>query len=392
MIGDGWDGEPAVRPGEAEASDERRRRIAVVTGSRADYGLLRPVMRAIDASPGLELLVVAAGAHLLHPALTYREVRADFPVADVVPMQDANSADRTVDVQALGRGVSRFGRAFEHLEPGWVVVLGDRIEAFAAASAASVGGWALAHVHGGDRAEGVADEAMRHAITKLSHLHFAASEASAERIRRMGERPEHVHVVGSPALDGLGEIAPLDERAWEELGSPEAVFLMHPLGRHAEEEEHAAAAALEALRGRRVLALSPNSDAGRHGIARAIEQSGVRAVEHIRRDRFVALLKRLAASGGLLVGNSSAGLIEGAAIGLAVVDIGRRQAGRERAANVVHAGESVEQIAAAMERAAALDLSGASHPWGEGRAGEGIARVLSKTEIDSGLIRKRCVY
>src|SRR5205814_7191599 len=112
---------------------------------------------------------------------------------------------------ATGRGIAGFARVFEEIRPDWVVVLGDRIEAFAAASAASIGGWALAHIHGGDRAEGIADEAMRHAITKLAHLHLAATPQSGERIARMGERPAHVHVVGSPALDELGSIPALPE-------------------------------------------------------------------------------------------------------------------------------------------------------------------------------------
>src|SRR5205814_10141422 len=141
---------------------------------------------------------------------------------------------------ATGRGIAGFARVFEEIRPDWVVVLGDRIEAFAAASAASIGGIAVAHIHGGDRAEGIADEAMRHAITKLAHLHLAATEQSAERIIRMGERPEHVLVIGSPAIDGLLAIPALADQRDEELGRPGAVFLMHPVGRADEREESAA--------------------------------------------------------------------------------------------------------------------------------------------------------
>src|SRR5438105_3875872 len=125
------------------------------------------------------------------------------------PRQTAGRTSRADEVEGVGTGVARFGRAFQRLAPDWVVVLGDRIEPFAAAAAASIGGYALAHIHGGDRAEGIADEAMRHAISKLAHLHLPATEQSRERLVRMGERPEHIHTVGSPAIDGLEAIPAL---------------------------------------------------------------------------------------------------------------------------------------------------------------------------------------
>ncbi|MDQ7013131.1 MAG: UDP-N-acetylglucosamine 2-epimerase [Planctomycetota bacterium] len=409
MIGDGWDGDPSVRPGEFDAGAagaRGTRRVAVVTGSRAEFGLLRPVMAAVQACEGLELAVIAAGSHLIPPAETFRDVKKAFPVIDSVPMQRPGPATRLDDAEALGRGVSRFARSFAGVRPDWVVVLGDRIEAFAAASAASVGGIPLAHVHGGDRAEGIADEAMRHAITKLAHLHFAATEQSAERIRRMGERPDSVHVVGSPAVDGLAATAPADDQAWQELGSPEVVLLMHPIGRHAEEEEAAATAAIEgalAAAEGNVLCLAPNRDPGRAGIVRAIEAAAaahdrVNAMEHMPRERFVAVLQRLAGSegapGGVLVGNSSAGLIEAAVLGVPTVNIGARQTGRERAGNVVDvARELAADVAAAVTRARGLDLRGLEHPYGDGRAGVRIAEILAAVNPHtSGLTRKCCAY
>ncbi|MCC5785786.1 MAG: UDP-N-acetylglucosamine 2-epimerase (hydrolyzing) [Phycisphaerales bacterium] len=397
MIGDGWDGEPAVRPGEfgAEASAPGRALpVMVVTGSRADFGLLTPVMRAIEAHPSLDLLVVAAGSHLVMPALTFRDVKAEFPVSDSVPMQVAGRVGRSEDVEAVGVGIGRFGRSMQRHNPDWVVVLGDRIEAFAAAAAASIGGRALAHIHGGDRAEGVADEAMRHAITKLAHLHLAATEASAQRIIKMGEKPELVRVIGSPAVDGLGGIEPLSDTEFKSLGEPEALVLMHPIGRHPEEEEHAGSAVFEALGGKRVLALWPNFDPGRQGTLRAIHQAGVKSREHLPRVVFVGLLKKLAGAGGLLVGNSSAALIEAAAVGLPAVDVGQRQAGRERAGNVVHAErETPDAIREAVDAALQLDRSSFTHPYGEGDAGKRAAESLASVDPRSpALIRKRCVY
>jgi UDP-N-acetylglucosamine 2-epimerase len=151
LIGDGWNDEPAVRPTPMDPPTKGRVRVAMVTGTRAEFGLLRSVGLAIAARPDLELAVVAAGAHLISPALTFREVKQSFNIADVVPMQIAGKTGRSEDAEALGRGVSRFGRAFEKLRPDWVLVLGDRIEAFAAAAAASVAGYPVAHPRRGPR-------------------------------------------------------------------------------------------------------------------------------------------------------------------------------------------------------------------------------------------------
>ena len=368
----------------------------MVTGTRAEFGLLRPVMHAVRAHPDLELLVIATGSHLIQPAVTFREVKAEFEVADSIPMQIAGRRTRLDDAEALGRGVSRFARSFGLLGPDWVVVLGDRIEAFAAASAASVAGIAVAHLHGGDRAEGVADEAMRHAITKLAHLHLPATDASAERVRRMGERHEHVHVIGSPAIDGLRAIAPLDDDGWNELGAPEIVLVMHPIGRSNEEEERTANTTLSAIENRRVLALMPNHDPGRGGIVRALEtrRGSLGLVDHLPRARFVGMLRRLGASGGVLVGNSSAGLIEAAALGLPVVDLGARQAGRERAANALHdPGLDPGSIRGTLERARTLRPDPDAHPYGDGRSGERAAALFAEVDPHNrAMLRKHNTY
>ncbi len=396
MIGPGWSGPERSKP---RSGDNARRRIAVVTGTRAEFGLLRPVMHAIQREESLELLVIAAGAHLVQPALTFREIKRVFEVADSIPMQTAGKVGRWHDVEAVGKGISRFGRSFERLRPDIVLVLGDRIEALAAASAASIGGLPVAHIHGGDLAEGVADEAMRHAITKLAHLHFAATQGAAARIRQMGEPAERVVVSGSPSIDGLREVAAMADEDASELGDPQIVLLMHPIGRPDETEEAAASAAIEAVLTtggeRRALLLSPNLDPGRRGIVRAIDSAkdrpGVTTRDHLPRPVFVSLLKRLGETGGVLVGNSSAGLIEAGALGVPVVNIGSRQSQRERGTNAVDAaGETAEAIAVAIERALGLDRSSFTHPFGDGGAGERIARELAAVSLaDPGLIRKR---
>ncbi len=364
------------------------RRVAMVTGTRAEFGLLRPVMDAVREHQGLDLKVVVTGTHLLPPDETAREVAEQYRIDATVVMQQPGSTGRIADARALGRGIAGCANAFEAIEPDWVVVLGDRIEALAGASAASVGGIGVAHLHGGDRAPGVADDAMRHAITKLAHLHLPATERSAERIRRLGEQPERVHVVGSPALDALARIEPLDDASFERLGSPQTVFLMHPIGRTDDAEATAASALLSAIDGPCV-ALLPNHDPGRDGIVRAIEQhAGVTVASHLPREVFVGLLRRVA----LLAGNSSAGLIEAAALGCASVDVGARQSGRERCPNVVTCeSEDIGAIRDAIASARASAPDPDEHPYGDGHAGQRIAQLLSATDPGS-LLRKQIAY
>ncbi|MEC9372704.1 MAG: UDP-N-acetylglucosamine 2-epimerase [Planctomycetota bacterium] len=373
-------------------------RVAIITGSRADFGLLTPVIRAIDEHSDLAPLVVAGGAHLLPPARSIDEVRAQFEVAAEFEMQRAGDSSRLADAAALGRGIEALADVLGRLEPDWVVVLGDRIEAFAGACAASVGGAPLAHLHGGDVAEGVADESMRHAITKLAHLHLAATTAAAERIERMGESRERIEVVGSPAIDALADIPAMDTATAREFGDPDTLLLLHPIGDSPEVERRRAEGALEALRERRVLAMHPNHDPGREGILAAIEAAALPAAPHLPRPTFIGLLKRLAQSGGLMIGNSSAALIEAAALRLPAVDLGERQAGRERGGNVVHAdGFEPQVIRDTLRAAMAIDRDAITHPFGAGDAGRRTAEEIAHRRFAGpghrrAMIRKRLTY
>ena len=277
--------------------------------------------------------------------------------------------------------------------PDVVVVLGDRIEAFAAAIAASVAGVRVAHIHGGDRAEGIADEAMRHAITKLAHIHLPATRNSALRIIAMGEHPQRVHIVGSPAIDGLEVIPPLDDSSFAAMGSPQFIMMLHPVGDSDEVEQDRAAQLIEiASKIAPLLIMHPNHDPGRDGIVSAIKSSGCRAIEHLPRERFIGLLRRAT----LLVGNSSAGLIEAAAIPLRCVNIGARQAGREMPGNVCDVpGWNYQTIREAIADALAaprLDCREMTHPYGDGKAGCRIADVLAELDFDVHALRKQNAY
>ena len=345
------------------------RKIAVITGSRADFGLLRSTIDAIDSHPELDLQVIAAGAHVLPPDHTIENVRAQVRVDAVVKMQEHGVFGRTADAVAVGRGVSGFATAFERLDPQVVLVLGDRVEAFAAASAASIGGRILAHVHGGDRAEGVADEAMRHAITKLAHLHFAATKESGERILRFGEPPSTVHVVGSPAIDGLDLMPPLDDSQHAEWGRPTTVLLLHGAG-------------LPPATERPVAVIRPNQDPGSEFVDQAITAAAsepmIQVLGHLDRPTFIGLLRRA----DVLVGNSSAGLIEAAALGCPAVNLGPRQGGRERPDSVIEVEiPDIQRITEAIGKAIAGKSSG-EHPYGSGGTGRRIGALLAESRLE----------
>lgn len=411
-------------------SGTRRARIMIVTGSRAEFGLLEPVMHAVQRHKHLELQVVVAGSHLVGPQPTLAEVRARWPVAAKVPMQGRRARrTRRADAQAVARGIAGFSRVMDRLEPDAVLVLGDRIEAFAAASAAALRGVVLAHVHGGDRAEGIADESMRHAISKLAHVHFAASGASAERVRRMGEDRWRVHVSGSPGIDTLAGVPAMSASRWAELGRPCVVLLLHPAGLSERQEERTALACLRmamhlqpadvrpgAASGSppRPLWLAPNADAGREAIERvrtlAVRAGLVTGLEHLPRAEFVGVLKRLAnearaGRAGALVGNSSAGLIEAAAVGVPVINVGPRQAGRQRAGRVAEVPgvqgrgwqRAVRQVELWAKGSTGRPAARPDHPYGDGHAGERIAGTLASLGLTDPaacerLVRKRNAY
>jgi len=356
------------------------RSIAVVTGSRADFGLLQPVMRAIDGHRRLQLQTVVTGAHLATG--TWCDVRhAGFKIMAKVLMQRPNATGRAADAAALGKGIIGLGRALVALDPHIVLVLGDRIEALAAACAASVGGIHLAHIHGGDRGQGVADESMRHAISKLAHLHFPATNQSKKRLIRMGEAPNTVYNLGSPAADELGQVTPATD-------APELIILQHPIGGTYKQEFRWMHQTLLATAKFNRLVLAPNLDPGSDGVRAALSQSPVKVIDHLSRDQFLARLARARA----IVGNSSAGLIEAAVLKRACVNIGPRQDGREKPRNVIDCHYGQRPVRAAVQQALKLNLTSMRHPYGQGNTGQQIADQLAKIDLSRVPIYKQNAY
>ncbi|XAM01567.1 UDP-N-acetylglucosamine 2-epimerase [Phycisphaeraceae bacterium D3-23] len=352
-------------------------RIAFITGTRAEYGILLSVLDAAQAHPAIDPRLVVTGTHLTTSSvkdITHR-------IHARVRMQRKEATGYDADVQALSRGVEGFGRVFAALEPAAVVVLGDRVEMLAAATAASVGGRVLVHLHGGDRAEGVADEAMRHAISKLAHLHFPATAQSKRRLIRMGENPALIHNVGSPAIDALKHVAP-------DPDAPALLIMQHPIGASDEAERGWMDATLRATAKHERTVFAPNHDPGAPGIRKAIADHGIEPVEHLPRERFLSLL----AGARVILGNSSAGLIEAAALRTAGVNIGPRQGGRESPSSVVSCGYGVGRVRDALKQALQLDTSKLRHPYGKGDAGPRIIERLAATDLAQVSRRKRNTY
>jgi GDP/UDP-N,N'-diacetylbacillosamine 2-epimerase (hydrolysing) len=380
------------------------RRIAYVTGSRADYGLFSEPLKRIRENRGMDLSLIVTSMHLEPEfGLTVREIEADgMPVtARVRNLLPGDSGGN--QARAVGNAVLGITSALEDLRPDILVVLGDRGEMLAGAIAAVHLNIPLAHVHGGD-VSGTVDDLVRHAISKLSHVHFAATEDSAARLRRLGERPEHVHVVGAPGLDYLSRFEPMtDSELRAEVGvdvsSPFVLFTQHPVTTEMSEAAAQMEMSLKALEQAavQVVATYPNADAGGRAMIEALERRRDRAWLHIfpslGQRRFASLLKKAAA----MVGNSSSGIIEAPFFGVPVVNIGSRQAGRLRAENVLDLEHDQEAIRSAIACALSDEdfktrARGARNPYGDGHAGERIVEILDSLEIGPELLNKRIAY
>ena len=373
----------------------RRRRIAAVTGSRADYGHLRPVLAALARRGGVDLHVVVTGMHLQAAyGATAREVERDGWAIREVPV--AAAADSLPAVaRSIGAGVVAMVDAFEALDPDIVVVLGDRFEVLAAALAATYSGRLLAHIHGGDRSQGGYDEYTRHAVTKLAHLHFAATRTSAARIRRLGEDPARIVTVGAPGLDDLVAGIPYGADICTRHGVKPGGYLLvafHPVstdpgqaGREMRAVLHGAADA-----GLPVIGIFPNSDPGTRATLAELRQARhVKTHPSLPRKEYLGLLANCAA----LVGNSSSGIIEAPVLGIPAVNVGPRQEGRERGANVLDVRADRKAVRNAIGKALndpafRKRVARRRHPYGDGKAGARIAAKLATVGLNAALRRK----
>jgi len=380
------------------------RTIGVVTSSRADLGIYLPVLRAIQAHPSLRLRVIATGMHLsVEHGLTVELIEAsgiavDERIDSVVPDEGPNRVGRSI-----ARGLEGFAVLFARWRPEVLMVLGDRFDMYPAALAALPWKVPVAHLHGGELTEGAIDDALRHSLTKLSHLHFVSTHRAARRVIQLGEEPWRVVVSGAPALDQVATHQPLAREQLEahvglSLTPAPLLVTYHPVTLEVEQAAWQLEQLLTALSktDRPVVITPPNADPGGSVIAdrlRSFARTHPRTV--LVRDlgtRAYFSLMRLAAA---MVGNSSSGLLEAPSFGLPVVNVGTRQQGRERAANVIDVGYSAEEIfeglANALDPAFRRGLDGLTNPYGDGRAAPRIVARLAEVPLDHRLIAKRFV-
>ncbi|MBF0623617.1 MAG: UDP-N-acetylglucosamine 2-epimerase (hydrolyzing) [Magnetococcales bacterium] len=378
------------------------RRVAVVTGTRADLGHLHWIMHEIRADPGLQLQVIATGMHL-SPEFGRTETEitaAGFQIDARVEM--LLSGDTPVSIaKSMGLGLIGFADALDRLRPDLLLVLGDRFEALVAVQAALPARIPVAHVHGGEASEGVMDEAVRHAMTKMAQLHFTAAEPYRQRVIQLGEDPARVFNVGAPGLDHLTRTPLLDRDAWMaatgfRLGPTNLLVTYHPVTLEAQGPETAVAALFEALDrfpDAHILFTRANADTAGRVINRLIDdyashRSGAQVVASLGTVRYLSALRFMDA----MVGNSSSALIEAPCFGLPAVNLGDRQQGRLRAASVIDAPEDSAAIAQALHRALApgfrAGLQDMIPPYGRGGAARAIARILANFPLEH-ILKKR---
>lgn len=373
------------------------RKICVVTGSRAEYGLLQWIMRHLQHDPSVQMQVLVTGMHLSPEyGNTWQAIAADgFPIDRKVEMLLSSDTPQAM-AKSTGIGLMGMADALHDLAPDLLVILGDRFEILAAATAAALMRIPIAHVHGGEATEGAIDDSLRHAITKLSHLHFASTETYRQRIIQMGEQPDHVFCFGAPGIDSIASLQLLSRDQLEDsigfqLGEHFLLVTFHPvtLGTTSSSDDMAEllAALSEMPEDVRFLITLPNADAGGRALATQIRDftncnpNRAIAITSLGQLRYLSAMKHCLA----VVGNSSSGIIEAPTLGVGIVNIGDRQKGRVQAASVINCQpfrecirKSIEQVLTPEYRALA---DAVVNPYGMPGASELISRTITSAPL-----------
>jgi len=375
-----------------------KRKICVLTGTRAEYGLLYWLMKGIQQAEDLELQIIATGMHLSPEfGLTYREIEKDgFSIDKKIEM--ILSADTPSAItKSTGLGMIGFADAIVGLKPDIMVVLGDRFEMLAAAFAALVGTVPIGHIHGGETTAGAFDEAIRHSITKMSYWHFVATEEYRNRVIQLGERPDHVFLVGGLGVDGIANTnlmkkEELEKEAGFNFGRKNLLVTFHPvtLNRKTTEKQFTELlAALETLNDTKIIFTSPNADTDGRVIVRMIDDYVSSHKENSIAFTSMGQLNYLSALQYVdgVVGNSSSGLTEAPSFKIGTVNIGDRQSGRLKAASVIDCDPSAEAIKEAIKRLYSDEfrkqIKKVINPYGGGKASDKILEVLKTTVLPS---------
>lgn len=378
------------------------KKFCVISGTRAEYGLLRWVMKGIQDAPELTLQIIATGMHLSPEfGLTYQAIEEDgFKIDRKVEM--LISSDTSVGIaKSIGLGIIGFADAFNELKPDLILVLGDRFEIFAAVSAALVARIPVAHLHGGETTEGAFDEALRHSITKMSHLHFVAAATYRQRVIQLGEQPERVFLVGGLGVDNIKRLKLLDRSALEasidfKLGPKNLLITFHPVTLEtatAADQMSELLATLAELKDTRLIFTMPNADTDGRTLIKMVEKfveqhPNARAYSSLGQLRYLSCIAHVDG----VVGNSSSGLAEVPSFNKGTVNIGDRQRGRLQAESIINCEPNRESITAALQQLYSENfqagLTQVSNPYGGGGASEKIVKIL-KDSVLPDLIKKK---
>ena len=377
------------------------RKICVVTGTRADYCLLRWTMEGIRQTPGLDLHVIATGMHLSPEfGLTYRDIETDGFLIDSKIEMLLSCDTPTGLAKSMGLGLIGFGEALQQLRPDLILVLGDRFEIFSAVAAAMIARIPVAHLHGGEASEGSFDEAIRHSITKMSHLHFVALEEYRKRVIQLGEQPERVFLVGGLGVDNIKRMALLDRQQLEAslgfgLGRKNLLVTFHPVTLENTtpiQQMNELLAALETFEDTHLIFTMPNADTGGRALFDMVKRfvanhANSQAYTSLGQLRYLSCVKHVDG----VVGNSSSGLTEVPSFRKGTVNIGDRQRGRVRAESIIDCEPDRLSIIAALRRLYSSDfqsmLRTLRNPYGDGGASERIVKVLRNHPLE-GIVKK----
>jgi UDP-hydrolysing UDP-N-acetyl-D-glucosamine 2-epimerase len=382
-----------------------KRKIIVTTGTRADYGILRPLLTKISKDPKLELCLIVTGMHLSKKhGFTINEIRNDgFKIKAIVDMIPKGNSGFSM-VKSLGLGIIEFSTTFKKIQPDINIVLGDRDEALASAIVSSHMNIPTAHIHGGDRTKAGIDEYNRHAITKLSNMHFAATKKSKERIIRMGEKEKFVFFTGSCSVDEIFENrittkSELESKYAIKLSYSEIILLFHPLTTQISNMEYQITQTLNAIikTKKPTIIIAPNSDPGNRIIFKKLKSYSqkyhfIKFFPTLPRSDYLGLLKY----SGLLIGNSSSGIIEASCFNIPVINLGIRQDEREHGENVIHiktfSSQKIhKEILHALNKKK-LGMFSKSNIYGDGKASEKILKYIKTIPLTSELIEKKIDY
>lgn len=381
-----------------------KRKICVVTGTRAEYGLLYWLMREIEADNELELQLIVTGMHLSPEfGLTYKEIEKEFKIDKKIEM--LLSSDTSVGIsKSMGLAQISFAEAYDELKPDIVVVLGDRYEIFSAASAAMIARIPIAHLHGGETTEGAFDESIRHSITKMSHLHFSATDEYRNRVIQLGEHPDRVFNVGGMGIENIKRLKLLTKNEFEKsidfkLNKKNILVTFHPVtleNATAKEQFKELLDAVDKLKDTNIIFTKVNSDTDGRVINQMIDEyvakNSYKAVgfTSLGQLRYLSALQFVDA----MVGNSSSGLAEAPSFQIGTIDIGDRQKGRIKAKSVIECKPEKESIQKAFEKLYSNEfqelLKTTQNPYGDGCASKKIVEKLKNIDLSN--ILKKIFY